>query len=411
MTLVMFKTDTAQTDSLSSKPSPLVMPALLAHSNLYRKVTDLLIDPFNTMCTFAVRRSIEKSFEIDEVPANLNLSINKPLGSNGPFITSVVDDAMYIVNQILQRALGTCQYAVVANVIPSIARVLGSDFYGMIQRKMRDESYPKAVAAGTLPPEQTVISFIVLTNNLDVATDYVRRIVQSSLARQDASKSSSEVSSVLVDAFPFENEASEVDHLLQNLLDGFSSKTNDLITEAVSVLLKQVIRPRLRPVMTDTFKDMDYLSPSADQRSGHDTSYEDAIVQRFERGWNAIMLPIKRIATEKVHTLLQRGTIQHLSKLLEKRIWSYHDKVNEFGAVKLERDLMGIIQIAVQGGPYELRDDFGRCTQMLLILNMDDDEWLEMASTSGADTGQAIDWKLDVGERQRARAIVKRRAG
>ena len=94
--------------------APLTFPSFLTHSTLQKKVTDLLIEPFNTMAAFFFRRSVEKSFQLDEPPADLTLNPNKPLGSNPPFITSAVDDVMYIVNQVLQRALTTSQRAVVA---------------------------------------------------------------------------------------------------------------------------------------------------------------------------------------------------------------------------------------------------------------------------------------------------------
>ena len=85
--------------------------------------------------------------------------------------------------------------------------------------------------------------------------------------------------------------------------------------------------------------------------------------------------------------------------------------MNELGAIRLERDIAGIVASAVTGGKYELRDAFARCTQMTLIINMEDDEWEEISKLSGAqlerETG--VQWKLDAEERKRARNIVKDR--
>lgn len=78
----------------------------------------------------------------------------------------------------------------------------------------------------------------------------------------------------------------------------------------------------------------------------------------------------------------------------------------------MERDIAGIVAAAVKGGKYGLRDAFARCTQMTLIINMEDDEWEEVAKLSGQqlerETG--IQWKLDEAERKRARALVKDKA-
>lgn len=346
------------------------VPQLITNSSLYKKVTQSLVEPFGTLSTFFIRRSIEKSFELDESPADLHLSA-RPLKSSPPFITSVVDDVMYIVNKVVQRALGTGMYAVAAAVIPSVGRVLGSDFYGMIQRRMRDESYPKAAVQGALPPENLIVSFIVLTNNLDVAADYVKRIVG---AVPD-----------LHEAFPFAHEAADVGTMLQDLEAGFAAKTTDLIEEAISLLLKNVVRLRARPVVNDAFRDAQYIGPDEDE----------SVVGRFARGWDAFMTPIKRLMTERNYERLLKASVQHLAKLVEKRIWTFYGKVDELGAVRMERDVTGIVHAAVGGAKYELREEFARCTQMMLVLNMDPDE-----------APLDVEWRLDATELDNVRAML-----
>jgi hypothetical protein len=131
------------------------------------------------MTTFFFRRSVEKAFQLDESPSGLTLNPQRPLKADPPHITSAVDDIMYIVNKVIQQSLATSQEAVVTNVVPTLSRVLGSDFIGMTQRKMRDECYPRAPVQGGQPAEQTTISFLVQINNLDMGVDYIRRIVQN----------------------------------------------------------------------------------------------------------------------------------------------------------------------------------------------------------------------------------------
>ncbi|KAK4497686.1 hypothetical protein PRZ48_010339 [Zasmidium cellare] len=403
----------SKTTPLTEDPdSKLHLPAFIVHSTLQKKVTDLLIEPFNLMATFFFRRSVEKAFQLDEFPTDLTLNPNKSLGSNPPFITSAVDDVMYIVNQVLQRTLSTSQRTVISSVVPSVGRVLGSDFFGMVQRKMRDESYPKAAIQGALPPESLIIAFLVLINNLDVATEYVKRIVNTSLG-QSANSQQSNGHSALADSFPFGNEAVSVEKTLHNMESGFETKTTELISEAIEVMLKQVMRPRLRPVLNDTFRDVDYNTTAEDgAQEDQDTPVEDLVAQRFERGWQAFTLPIKRILTPANYDRLITSTIGYLARTLEKRIWSYYGRVNELGAIRLERDIAGIVAAAVKGGKYELRDAFARCAQMTLILNMEDDEWEEIFKLSGVqlerETG--VQWKLDPEERKRVRSIIKDQA-
>ncbi|UZP32791.1 hypothetical protein NXS19_000607 [Fusarium pseudograminearum] len=135
-------------DAETPDEAPLVIPDVLVKSNLYRKVSTKLTSPYNVMTTFFFRRSVEKAFQLDEYPTGLSLSLSRHIEGNAPYIILAVDDVMYIVNTVIQKSISTSQRDVIASVVPTIGRVLGSDFVGMIQRKMRDESYPRPVVQG-----------------------------------------------------------------------------------------------------------------------------------------------------------------------------------------------------------------------------------------------------------------------
>jgi hypothetical protein len=381
------------------------MPQFLATSNLQQKVSSHLIEPFNIMTTFFFRRSVEKAFQLDESPSDLTLNPSKPLGSNPPFITSAVDDVMYIVNQVLQRTLATSQRAIIANVEPTITRILGGDFIGMIQRKMRDESYPKPVMQGGLPPEDKVIAFLVLINNLDVSNDYIKRIIEQQLNRRPQAEGEG-AQSALQELFPFGHDAVFVEGRLKAMQNGFISKSSELINDGITVLFTNVLRPRIRPILAEAFRDIDYAPPD-DEDDMEDGEEEDTdiVKSRFDRGWGVVIRPIKRILTAANFDRLLTLALNYLAGALEKRIGGYYGRLNELGAVRLERDIAGIITAAVAGGKYGLRDAFTRCTQMTLIMNMEDDEWDEVADDNSGESG--IPWVLDVEERRRVRAIVK----
>ncbi|KAF2124113.1 COG4-domain-containing protein [Dothidotthia symphoricarpi CBS 119687] len=375
----------------------LVMPPFLATSNLQKKVTSHLIDPFNIMTTFFFRRSVEKAFQLDESPADLTLNPTKPLGSNPPFITSAVDDVMYIVNQVLQRTLATSQRNVVASVVPTVSRVLGSDFIGMMQRKMRDESYPKPVIQGGLPPEDKVIAFLVLINNLDIANDYIKRIVDQQLAPNPSTQHSP-----LQDLFPFGHDSTFVHTALQTLESSFAAKSSELLNDGITVLVANVLKPRIRPILAEAFRDIDYAPPDdALDDEPDDADDADLVKSRFDRHWHIVIRPIKRILTPANFDRLLTATIPYLASALEKRIKSYYGRVNELGAVRLERDVAGVVAKAVEGGKYGLRDAFTRVTQMCVILNMEGEEWEESLRGEGG-----MEWVLDWEERAGVRAIL-----
>ena len=403
---------------------PLSMPQLLLNSNLSRKVTDRLISPFNTLTTFFFRRSVEKAFQLDEQSFDLSLNQAKPPSSNPPYITSAVDDVMYIVNQVVERSLSTSNRSVISSAIPSVARVLGSDFIGMIQRKMRDETYPKAAIQGGLPPEQTIISFLVLINNLDVATDYVKRIVQSRVEGPSNEMSPNDdgtsVSTSLIGLFPINHDAVFVSTALKALQSSFESKTAELINDGIHVAFKNVIKPRLRPILADAFRDTDYqmtredlerASREADAEEGDGSAVEAAVQLHFQRGWDALTKPISRILTGRNYERLLLIILSYLNEILEKRIWSYYGRLNDLGAARLERDIASIVGIAVTGGRYGLRDIFTSCTQICLVMNMEEDEWDELQAASVNPGGDDFDWKIGGEERLRARMMMREGKG
>lgn len=398
------------------------MPPLIVNSSLNRKIADRLATPFNIMTTFFFRRSVEKAFQLDEQPADLSLNFKQALPSNPPYITSAVDDVMYIVNQVIERSLATSQQSVISSVIPTIARVLGSDFIGMIQRKMRDESYPKVTAQGAPPGEQTIISFLVLINNLDVAADYVNRIVQSWVETKSAAASINGGRNVssrsLAALFPLDHDATIVGNALTSLQNSFEGKTSELISDGIFVVFKNVMKPRLRPILADAFRDVEYQMTQEELEEMHrdgevadrNRSLPDNAVQyQFQRGWDILTKPVMRLSTERNYQRLLATVISYLGEVLEKRIWSYYGRLDDLGALRLERDISSIVSTVVRGGRYGLRDAFARCTQICLAMNMENDEWDELQAASSPGVGlEGMEWEINGEERVRARAMVRR---
>ncbi|KAI0016444.1 COG4-domain-containing protein [Xylariomycetidae sp. FL0641] len=395
--------DTPEDASLS-------VPDVLTKSNLSRKVSTKLIDPYNVMSTFFFRRSVEKAFQLDESPTGLTLNPNKSINANAPYIISAVDDVMYIVSAVIQKSISTSQRNVVAQTIPTVGRVLGADFVGMIQRKMRDESYPNPVVQGGFPPEDKIISFIVLINSLDVANDYLERVIAARLGTSPDQPNGAAAPNPLAISFPFEHDVNFVTSSLNTLHSSFSSKANELLSEGLQVLFQKVIKLRLRPVISETFRDADYwrseeeLAEIAQQNDEDEDEILDRVQRRFENGWDALMKPIARIMTAKTFSTLMDITATYLSRqVLEKRVWSYSGKTTAYGAIRMERDFSAIIG-TVAKGHYGVRELFSRVSQILMIANMEEEEWEELGEAGEED---GIQWVLNEDERRRARNLVR----
>ncbi|TKA23147.1 hypothetical protein B0A50_07177 [Salinomyces thailandicus] len=389
--------DTSEDDTSTTT---LAVPPFITHSSLQNKVTDLLIDPFNTLATFFFRRSVEKAFQLDESPPALHLDPKRPLPANPPFLTSAVDDVMYITNQLLHRTLSTRQRSLLTNLLSALTRVLTTDFFTTIQRRMRDDAYPKPAIPGALPPESLIVSFMLLTNNLDTASDYLSRIVRDALNTDLDSTS-----------FPFANDSTLVNQSIQSLHSSFAAKTTPLVHEALDVLLNTVLRPRLRPVLTDAFRNTDYTTAtgslsdsdsSNDDLDSHQASNDnDPVPARFARGYRAFTAPLLRLLTPHCATLLQARLLTHLARVLESRLWNLltpstsHGLVTPMAAIRLERDFGGVVTEACRDAPYEVRRVFGRVRAILAVVCEDEEGEAEDGEEEGG---------LGEGERKRVRA-------
>ena len=373
--------------------------------------------PYKELSTFFFRRSVEKAFQMDESPSGLSLNMNKAIDSNPPYIVSAVDVVMYIVNAVILRSISAAQRGVIDAVIPTISSLLGSDFIGMIQRKMRDESFPKPLVQGGFPPEDKIVAFIVLINSLDISNEYLSRVVSGVLGTQyeadgrdmNGAAASIPSSSPLKDSFPFTNDLKDVTARLTTLKMSFSSNTTELLNEGLSVLFNHVIKPRLRPVLTDTFRDADYglteeeVAEMAAQRDQTEDELLDEVRRIFGARWEALMKPIARLMTPRTSGTVLDLTARYLARVLEKRIWGYAGgRTSPYGAIRMERDF-GAIAGMVSRGNYAVREVFGRTAQILMVANMEEDEWEELEASSD---GGGMEWVLSEEERRKARTIV-----
>jgi hypothetical protein len=390
--------------------SALSTAEVLSKSNLYRKISSKLITPYNSMTTFFFRRSVEKAFQLDEYPTGLSLKLNKQIEGNAPYIILAVDDVMYIISSVIQKSISTAQRDVVSSVVPSLERVLTGDFIGMIQRKMRDETYPKPVIQGGFPPEDKIIQFIVLINSLDTANQYLSRVIETRVTPPEDRTATATPTEALAESFSFDKDAALVAHHLHKLQTVFISKSSELLNEGILVLFERVVKTRLRPVLSDTFRDADYTMTQEDveelarQNDEEQGDILETVARRFEHGWDVLMKPIARIMTPGTYATLSDVTAKYLSRVLEKRILSYSGKTSEFGAIRIERDFSAIIGI-VSKGHYGIREMFGKVSQLMMVANMEDEEWEEILALEGDD---GIEWILTEEERRLARALVMR---
>ncbi|KAK6348575.1 hypothetical protein TWF718_006363 [Orbilia javanica] len=419
-------TEPPTSPSDSAPEAPLILPPVIKKSALSARIDAKLSTTFEIMTTFFFRRSVEKAFQLDELPPDLHLNPSRPLANTAtPYITLSVDDVMYLVRNVLRRSLSTLSSTLVLKVISSVKRILEADYIGMMQRRMKHDSYPKSNNATSPPPDDKVVAFSVLTNNLDVSIDYVTRIVNTFVEPSEDGHANGHQQGGkeqgLESQFPFVGEAGSVKSALNSLVTGFTSRAGNLHDSAIEVIFNQVIRPRLRPLMSESFSGIEYMIREVDLNGSHQIEDEsdgegkgpNAVTTRFASGFHHLVFPLKRILTPNSYDKLLRMTASNVASLLAKRLWGLAGKINELGAIRLERDVSGVIGVVVREGKYGLREEFSKASEIVMILNMEEDEVAEILkkdsdAEEGRDApGESVEWKLTREERRRARGLLR----
>ncbi|KAF5254195.1 hypothetical protein FANTH_1077 [Fusarium anthophilum] len=385
----------------------LPLPEFLEQCNLNKKISEKLIEPYKLTATFLFRKSVEKAFEIDTAPSGLSLS--KPYDGSPPFILQAVDDIMYVVDNLLQHVLSTGNREVAVSVTLAISRVLESDFTAIIHRRMKDECYPKAPAQGGFSQEEKSVSFMVLMNTLDMAKEYLDRVLSSRGHISETRPADLAPSTqTLKDSFPFGRDAELVANGLQRLKGALCTKATELLNDGTRVLFDEVLWPRISPILATSFQDAIYDVLEGESLDEDDVDGEtmQQVPLRFESGWLALTQPLKHIMTPRTYAALARLAANKLARVLKKRVWSSSGRVTALGGLRLESDFSGIISVITKDN-YALREMAARLQEILAVANTEDDEWDEVESGNDS-SRQERSRLLSDGDVANARKIVRR---
>jgi conserved oligomeric Golgi complex subunit 4 len=121
---------------------------------------------FESLETFFFRRSVEKAFQLDE-PSSLQ---------SGPPTTSVIDDVMFVLRKVLDRAMGTGDADLIKTICANTRRILDLDFAGVIKRRATMD--PQRNLSGTgrsddIGKREKIRDFVAGLNNLDISGESV----------------------------------------------------------------------------------------------------------------------------------------------------------------------------------------------------------------------------------------------
>ncbi|ELU36392.1 COG4 transport domain-containing protein [Rhizoctonia solani AG-1 IA] len=337
----------------SIEPEPEKEPELSPHKKALEIVTQtgthvrlgtLFGSTYSPLETWHLRAALDRA-HVNSAPANP--------GSMGTAQTSTTpDDAFFILHLTLSRSLSSGSVVCVKKSVKNVREVVERDLVGIVRRRMED-CWRTPVAGKKGAGEDRVAIFVTYLNDLSMCAHHAERLAH------DLAMSSS-----LAQGF-LEDEVEEARGIVAGLSDlgGFKG----VVKTGIDNLFTQLVKPRLRSLIPDVYKDVTYGVPVA------------RLSKRFVKGWGEVVGSYK----VKNYRAFFALAVEVVVRPWEKYIMGM--KFTELGAIRFDRDLRAIIGHLSVG---DARDKFIRLQQ-----EEDPDEFY---TTSG------IAWKLSASE---ARAV------
>src|SRR5271163_1113380 len=140
---------------------------------LAEKVTKLR-GSFESLETFFFRRSVEKAFQLDE-----------PSSDSGVPTTSAIDDVMFVLRKVLDRAMGTGDSSLLKAICANTRRILELDFAGVIRRRATLDSQRSLGKSEELGKREKLRVYVAGLNNLDMSGENVTALASGYIANVD----------------------------------------------------------------------------------------------------------------------------------------------------------------------------------------------------------------------------------
>lgn len=444
----------------SPKDESLKLPSLLANSHFNRKIQSKYLPAFEALYTFYFRRSLEKAISIEEVPPlepYLILSKVSKSPEQAP-VSSVIEDVTLVFNNTLRNVLDSSQPTTVKRFVTECFKVIQNDLLNGFIQKALTENLPRyntmltlrassstngvlsgtasptvsrtgtpapetvggffkgassalgnvvgqgsaivsGANTGTVPNNPKLINFVIYLNTVASGQEFFEQIINNLTKRNPH---------YLRNNFPFGIDEEKISHIINaELLEPFVSSTSSIIKHSLLNLYNVTLKNKVTSMVYECFpesSETNYVVYSSSVLNDPST------ILKFKQSWDAIILPFRQTFHKKlIYEKLLRLLIVNIASMLEKKLLAVLKKfkVNELGALKLDKDLSYIINEVCEDD-YELREKFVRVTQLVLLVGMDNDEYefssyKENSSGAAGDDEGGINWVLTPLERKQIR--------
>lgn len=432
----------------------LKLPALLVNSQFNKKIHSKYLSAFEALYTFYFRRSFEKAITIEEIPS-LEAYLVATKVSKSPElapVSSVIEDVTLVFNNTIRNVLESAQPSTVKKFVTECFKVIQNDLLnGFIQKALNDNqprynaalsliaptnsilsgtASPTNSRAGTPAPESIgffkgassalgnvvgtgsamvsaagvntvannpkLMHFVVYLNTIAIGQEFLEQIIDNLTTRNPM---------FLKNNFPFGIDEGKILHIINaELLDPFVRSTNDIIKHALLNFFNQSMKNKVATLVHECFPEhteVNYVVYSSSVLNDPTT------ILKFKHTWDSMIRPYRQTLHKAVYDKLLRLLVVNIASIVERKLMTVLKKfkINELGALKLDKDLSYIINEVCEDD-YDLKEKFVRLTQLVLLVGMDNEEY-ELSSYSGVneddDDNIGINWVLTPLERKQIR--------
>ncbi|OBA21968.1 COG4-domain-containing protein [Metschnikowia bicuspidata var. bicuspidata NRRL YB-4993] len=440
----------AMAEPAKPRTEGLKLPELLASSNFETKIHNKLLPAFERLCAYYFRRSLEKAVSIEELPPlePFLAASHECVSPEQPPISSVIEDVTLVFNSTLRNVLDSAQTSTVRQFASETLKVMQNDLInGILQKALVDNqprynntlymieedaatsntATPSATRSGTPAPEpmggffkgassafgnvvgtgsaivsaanpvaagnsSKLMSFVIYLNTVATGQEFFQQIILNFTTNNP---------NYLKSNYPFGHDEEIINHIIKTeLLEPFTAATGQVVKQSLLMILNQSIKNRLVLMINECFPDA-----TEDNLILHSlaTLNDPATISKFKQDWDFLIKPYKQTLHKTLYDKLLRLIVVNIANMMEKRLIAVLKKfkINELGALKLDKDLSYIINEICEDD-YDLREKFVRLTQLVLLVGMDDQEY-ELSSYNGEEDDSGINWVLTPLERKQIR--------
>ncbi|KAM0754435.1 COG4-domain-containing protein [Meredithblackwellia eburnea MCA 4105] len=341
---------------------------MMEDSELGKSLSTQLQAAYEPLEVWYLRSSIEKAHQMDELDTLAQ-----------PSLSSSLDDTFYILKKTLYRLLSTSSIRTLVSMSREIRNIMDKDVADLWKIRM-DQAFRDVgniTGVGRAREEEkerrekeAKATFIIYLNNLDTAAEYTVRLVEEILGGE-----------ALLQAFFVEDELERARIAIVGVR-GVEDKFRGVLKSGLDHLFNQLLRPRLRPILTDVYKDVSYI---LDEDAYAEAEYRDDVRKRFIKAWENLLSGYRELFTPTNFNLFFATAVNVLVRPWESHIRGM--KFTELGALRLDRDIRSILSYLSSQSSYSsgsLRESFSRLQQIATLLTLDNpEEAEEVLSTTG----------------------------